>query len=231
MLFGVSAITNVRFDRIQRDEEFEKFMSDLEQFSQEPSTDKSDEIFKSSVKSYLQLIDKRKTKEENEIALPEINLPSRLDDLKSRITERDSDQTQGSTPAKRPMTIKKIQSFFGKSESSSKDEDKASQDKELAQTLSPGKATKLKKMFEEKPKLSSMMRTRSELTLQEKPVKKSKHLIELTPIEPSPLQMLPLLSRRNSVKSSWSNRVSSYFSSPSQVSVAPAIVHDMCSKS
>ena len=193
-------------------------MSDLEQFSQEPSTDTSDEIFKSSVKSYLQLIDKRKTKEENEIALPEINFPSRLEDLKSRITERDSDQTKGS-PAKRPITIKKIQSFFGKSESSSKDEDKASQDKELAQTLSPGKATKLKKMFEEKPKLSSMMRTRSELTLQEKPVKKSKHLVELTPIEPSPLQMLPLLSRRNSVKSSWSNRVSSYFSSPSQVSM------------
>jgi hypothetical protein len=41
----------------QRDEEFEKFMSDLERFSQEPSTDKSDEIFKSSVKSYLELID------------------------------------------------------------------------------------------------------------------------------------------------------------------------------
>lgn len=142
-------------------------------------------------------------------------MPSRLEDLKSRITEKDFDK--GSTTAKKPMTIKKIQSFFGKSESSTKDDDKSTQDKELAQTLSPGKATKLKKMFEEKPKLSGMMRTRSELTLQEKPVKKSKHLIELTPIEPSPLQMLPLLSRRNSVKSSWSNRVSSYFSSPAQV--------------
>jgi len=48
-------------------------MSDLEHFSQEPSTDKSDEIFKTSVKSYLQLIDKRKKREENEIALPGVN--------------------------------------------------------------------------------------------------------------------------------------------------------------
>ena len=189
----------------QRDEEFEKFMSDLERFSQEPSTDKSDEIFKSSVKSYLELIDVQSKTEEEDFVLPEITLPRRLDDLKSRITERDNEREK---PTKKPMTIKKIQSFFGKTETAvSKDNN--TQDKDLSQTLGPGKASKLKKMFEEKPKLPSMMRTRSELTLQQKPAKKPKHLID--PVEVSQ-QLPPMLSRRNSVKSSWSNRVSSYFS-------------------
>ena len=193
----------------QRDEEFDKFLADLEQFSQEPNSDKSDEIFKSSVRSYLQLIETQKREEEEEIALPEITLPSRLEDLKSRITERDNAQVKPAS--KKPMAIKKIQSFFGKAENQSKDY--FSQEKEAAavQTLSPGKATKLKKMFEEKPKICSMMRTRSELTLG--PVKKPKHLIDQAPVVDISSLQLPVLSRRNSVKTSWSNRVSSYFSS------------------
>ena len=194
----------------QRDEEFEKFMSELEKFSQEPSTDKSDEIFKSSVKSYLELIESQTKTEEEDFALPEITLPSRLDDLKNRITEKEYEPQK----PKKPITIKKIQSFFGKNEAQTS----SNQDKDLAQTLGPGKASKLKKMFEEKPKISSMMRTRSELTLQQKPVKKTKHLID--PVEAiSPLQIPPMLSRRNSVKTSWSNRVSSYFSSPAETKI------------
>ena len=192
----------------QRDAEFDKFLADLEQFSQEPTTDKSDEVFKSSVKSYLELIDTQKREEEEEITLPEITLPSRLEDMKNRIIERDNEQVK-SRP-KNPITIKKIQSFFGKAEN--QDKDYSSQEKEaVAQTLSPGKATKLKKMFEEKPKISSMMRTRSELTLG--PAKKPKNLIDQAPVVDMSSLQLPMLSRRNSVKTSWSNRVSSYFSS------------------
>ncbi len=76
-----------------------------------------------------------------------------MEDLKSRITDS---QAQPAAKAKNPTTIKKIQSFFGKSESRTEKETS----KDPAPAIGPGKASKLKKMFEEKPKLSNKMRTR-----------------------------------------------------------------------
>ena len=168
----------------RRDEEFDTFMKDLELFSLEPSVNESDEIFKSSVKSYLALIETQKREEETDIELPEIVLPNRLDDLKNKIAEN---QKSNPTVKKPVATIKRIKSFFGKSESQEEKESPK------APVLGPGKASKLKKMFEERPKMSNMMRTMSELTLQDKPAKRTKHIIE-----PNLIQEPPMLSRRAS---------------------------------
>ena len=176
----------------RRNEEFDTFMKDLERFSHEPSMSETDEVFKSSVKSYLELIETQKREEESEIELPLITLPSRMEDLKTRIAE--SQKLPALKPKKQPA-VKKIQSFFGKSESSTAATDKDTSKEKDAPVIGPGKASKLKKMFEEKPKLPNMMRTRSELTLQEKPLKRPKHIIE-----PSLIQMPTFLSRRGSVK-------------------------------
>jgi hypothetical protein len=57
---------------------------------------------------------------------------------------------------KKPDTIQKIQSFFGKSDNSN-DKDSAKESSATSSVIGPGKASKLKKMFEEKPRV---MRTR-----------------------------------------------------------------------
>ena len=190
----------------QRDEDFQKFMQDLQTFSDTPSATADEDTFKSGLKSYLSLIDDD-SKEYQNAELPSINLPSRMESLKGKLEASSYDNRN----KKKPTTVGKVKSIFGQAKNDVT-KDKAGDGKDQISRLNSIKASKIKKMFEEKPmKLSS--RTMSELTLNKAPERREKFVIQVPTKHDNDM---PRLERRNSSKqNSWSNRISSYFNDTS----------------
>ena len=155
--------------------EFEKFMKDLEDFSQSPSAgNKDQDAFKTGIKGYLDLIEisDPSGSRDSETPLPEISLPSRMGDIMNKLMqtpEKDASQKKSLAP------VGKVKSFFSLgTKAESQAEEKTKQ-----KPISNDKANKIKRMFEEKP--SKMSRTMSELNLW--PEKKKQVLIEAPPIQ------------------------------------------------
>ena len=165
----------------QRDQEFESFMQELQGYSQTPSVNDEEDAFKYGLKSYLDLIEDEGFVPNNDHQLPDITLPSRMGELKDKILTS-STTKEGK---KKAAAVGKVKAFFN----ASRTEDKTAKSKP---TIDSGKATKLKKMFEETPK--KMTRTMSELNLI--PERRKKVLIE--PSKPD--VQIPTFKRRDSVK-------------------------------
>ena len=76
----------------RRDDDFKKFMQDLQTFSSTPSATADEDTFKSGIQSYLKLIDEDTESNYQNVELPTINLPSRLDTLKGKLEGASNDE-------------------------------------------------------------------------------------------------------------------------------------------
>ena len=96
----------------QRDDDFKKFMDDLQTFSSTPSATADENTFKSGIKSYLKLIDDDTSHSRGyqKTELPTIDMPSRLDTLKGKLESLPSSETQRKS---RETAVGKVKSIFG----------------------------------------------------------------------------------------------------------------------
>ena len=184
----------------ERDKAMKSFMNDLQDFSDKPSENADEVVFKEGIKAFLDLIEVDK-KQDNTTTLPNIDTPFKLGSKKDKYLE--GLNIQDDTDLKKLSLNKKI----GKVDTSglllNSKKTEAKKTSENAE-ISSDKASLIKKMFE----TTKMSRTRSELSVLPK-VKRTKTLID--PMKSTILpQQIPMLQRRPSIKKQIS--IPSYYS-------------------
>ena len=133
-----------------KEEEFEKFMKDLESFTAETSTNKDEELFKEELRLHLSTADKSKSKPSTS-KTQKITTAFKLSDIKDRLTR--SNETDTKPEDKKDIgKIGKIAAFQKKGNNESCDKSSLMK-KNIELLLQPGKAKVIKKEFETAPKL------------------------------------------------------------------------------
>ena len=172
-------------------------MNDLQEFSDKPSENTDEVVFKEGIKAFIDLIDEKNQGDQSGV-LPDIMNPIRLDSKMEKYLGELNKQNVKS------QLNKKV----GKVDTKTILTKKPQGEKKKEAVIGADKASLIKKMFES-TKNGSMSRTMSELNM--KPNKRPKVLIDTMKPDTAMMPEMPMLQRRPSVKRQIS--VPSYFSS------------------
>lgn len=182
----------------ERDKTMKAFMNDLHEFSDKPSENTDEVVFKEGIKAFIDLIDEKNHEDHHNGVLPDIMNPITLDSKKEKYLGELNKQSV------KVNSNKKVGKVDTKTLLTKKPQD----EKKKEAVIGANKASLIKKMFES-TKNGSMSRTMSELNL--KPNKRPKVLIDTMKNETTKMPEMPMLQRRSSVKRQVS--IPSYFSS------------------
>ena len=128
-----------------KDEEFEKFMSELNDYMNEKSASTEQEEVKENIRQYVQLIEPRSRK--NRTILPEIGSARKITDIKNELNSNNEKvEKQVNT-----NLIGKVSHFFKKNTNEKLNSKVVKEN--IASLLEPGNAKVIKANLEKKPKL------------------------------------------------------------------------------
>jgi hypothetical protein len=188
----------------ERDKSMKAFMEDLQDFSDKPSDNTDQVVFKESIKAFLDLIEDDKDVKSTVKALPSIRSPFKLVNKKEKYLEG----TKEDSSYPKSQSTKKIGKMAASTLFSTKSYNTTEKKPQQSTVVTPEKASKIKKMFESSNK-SSMSRTMSELSL--KPQKRPKTIIDVNP-KAVQIEAMPTFKRRNVAK--WESSIPPYFCTP-----------------
>ena len=133
---------------IKKENEFNNFMAELENFSNNSSSSKAEEEFKNELKSYLSFIETNKTSVKG--ALPSLSSAISVSEIQGRL--KNQTEQQFNRKSDNNTAIGKVSMFFKKSTKEGCNNSNIMKEN-IASLLQPGKAKTLKNSFETKPKL------------------------------------------------------------------------------
>ncbi len=146
-----------------KEEEFKRFLNELDSFSKSPSNIEEEASFKEGIKQYISLIEDSKKKKRN-ANMPVLDSPLKVSDIKSKL----GGAQNISEPKKKSTPIGKISQLFT-SPSQEKSTSTASREKEILPKS--GNASFMKRAFERK---TNLVRSASEMCINYSKLKKDK---------------------------------------------------------